>query len=103
MQLQFEDGVDLRVTEAQPGSAASGFDFWRALRAVFAAVQLHTLDFSRLPVFRDGDFLFAEILEQVFLGFDAAGGTTNDADHVVEVIECNLIPEQDVLALLGFL
>jgi len=38
MQLQLEDGVDLRVTEAQGVSAARRLDFRRSLRAVLAAV-----------------------------------------------------------------
>src|SRR5467141_3478217 len=103
MQLQFEDGVDLRITEAERVSTASRFDFRRSLRAVLSAVQLHALDFLRLPVFRDGDVLFAEILEQVFLGVHAAGRTADNANHVVEVVQGNLIAEQNVLALFRFL
>src|SRR6266478_5627482 len=103
VQLQFEDGVDLRITEAERVSRASRFDFRRSLRAVLSAVQLHALDFLGLPAFRDGDVLFAEIFEQVFLGVHAAGRTTDDANHIVEVIQRNLIAEQNVLALFGFL
>src|SRR5467141_1051869 len=103
MQLQFEDGVDLCVAEAERVSTASRFDFRRSLRAVLSAVQLHALDFLRLPVFRDGDVLFAEILEQVFFGVHAAGRTANNANHVVEVVQGNLIAEQNVLALFRFL
>src|SRR5467141_2749747 len=103
VQLQFEDGVDLRITEAERVSTASRFDFRRSLRAVLSAVQLHPLDFLRLPAFRDGDVLFAEILEQVFLGVHAAGRTADDADHVVQVVQGNLIAEQNVLALFRFL
>src|SRR5712692_4560590 len=99
VQLQFEDGVDLRITEAQRVSTASRFDFRRSLSAVLPAVQLDALDFLRLPVFRDADVLLAEILEQVFLGIHAAGRTADDANHVVEVIQGNLIAEQNVLAL----
>src|SRR5467141_5115729 len=101
VQLQFEDGVDLRITEAERASTASRLDFRRSLRAVLSAVQLHALDFLRLPVFRDGDVLFAEILEQVFFGVHAAGRTADNANHVVEVVQGNLIAEQNVLALFG--
>ncbi len=103
MQLQFEDGVDLRIAEAEPVSTSGGLDFRSSLRAILPAVQLYALDFPGPPVFRDGDVLFAEILEQVFLGVHAARGTANDADHVVEVVQRDLIPKQNVLALFRFL
>src|SRR6266851_2100327 len=103
VQLQFEDGVDLRVAEAECVSTACGFDFRRSLCAIFPAVQFHALDFLRLPVFRDGNVLLAEVFEQVFLSVHAAGGTADDADHVVEMIQRDLVPEQNMLALFGFL
>src|SRR5258707_7462238 len=103
VQLQFEDGVDLRVTEAERVSTASGFDFRRSLCAVFPSVQFHALDFLGLPVFRDGDVLLAEVFEQVLLGVHTAGGTADDANHVVEMIQSDLIAEQNVLALFGSL
>ena len=39
MQLQLEDGVNLRVAEAE-GAAGSGFDLRGALEAVLAAVRV---------------------------------------------------------------
>jgi len=59
--------------------------------------------FFDFPFFRDGDVLFAEILEQVFLGVHAARRAADDTDHVIEMIQGDLIAEQNVLALFGFL
>src|SRR5712664_4458588 len=103
VQLQFEDGVDLRVTEAEPVSTSGGLDFRSSLRAILPAVQLYALDFPGPPVFRDGDVLFAEVLEQVFLGIYAAGRTADNANHVVEMVQGDLIAEQNVFALFRFL
>jgi len=79
----------LRVTEAECVSTASGLRFHvRSLCAgIFVASGFHALDFFRLPVFRDGDVLLAEVFEQIFLGVHPTGGTADDADHVVEMIQ----------------
>src|ERR1700674_1743721 len=103
MQLQFEDGVDLRIAQAKRVSTASRFDFRRSLRAVLPAVQFRALEFLRLSVFRDGDVLFAEVLEQVFFRVHAAGRTADNPDHAIEMIQGDLIAEQNVLALFGSL
>ena len=102
VQLQFEDGVDLRVAEVERAGACRGFDFRGANEAILAAIELHAFELFGLAVFRDGDVLLAEILEQVFLGFGAAGGTTDDADDVVQMIERDLVADQNVFALFGF-
>jgi hypothetical protein len=92
MQLQLEDGINLRVAEAE-GAAGSGFDLRGALEAVLAAIQLYPFEFFGFAVLGDRDVLFREIFEQVFLGFRAAGAATDDADDVIEMIESNLIPD----------
>ena len=102
VQLQFEDGVDLRVAEVEGTGASGGFDFGGADETILAAVELHAFELLGLAVLGDGDVLLAEILEQVFLGFGAAGGTTNDADDVVEVVESDLVADQNVFALFRF-
>ncbi len=102
VQLQFEDGVDLRVTECEGVAAAGGFDFSSADEAILAAVEFHAFKLLGFTVFGDGDVLLAEILEQVFLGFGAAAAATDDAYNVVEVVEGDLVADQDVLALFGF-
>ncbi len=74
MQLQFENGVDLRVAQPEPrGAPSGGFDFRRARKAVLAAIELYAFQLFGFTVLGDGDVLLGEILEQVFLGFGAAG------------------------------
>src|SRR5580704_9783791 len=102
VQLQFEDRIDLCVAESERIAAAGSFDFGRANEAILAAIELHAFEFLGLAVFGDGDVLFAEILEQVFLGFGAAAAATDDANDVVEVVEGDLVADQDVFALFGF-
>src|SRR5579872_52932 len=102
MQLEFEDGIDLDRSEADCAAAGNdgGFAFERA-DFVFAAIELYACDFLRLTVFGDGDVLLAEEREQVFTGVGATGRTADDADHVVEIIERDLVTDQDVFALAG--
>src|SRR5208283_3788267 len=103
MELQFEDGINLRVAEPEPrGTPAGGFDFRRARKAVLAAIELDAFQLLGLAIFGDGDVLLREILEQVFLGFGAAAAAANDADDVVQVIERDLVADQNVFALFGF-
>ena len=47
------------------------------------------------------DVLLAEKCEQVFAGVGAAGRSADDADHVVKIIERDLITDQNVFALAG--
>src|SRR5208283_23638 len=91
VQLQFEDGVDLRVTEAGVGR-----------QAVFFAVENDAVKFFVRAVLDDCDGVVGEIFKKIFFGIGAAGRPTNDTDHVVEVIERDLIAEQNVFALFGF-
>ena len=79
-----------------------GFDLRGADETILAAVELHAFQLFGLAVFRDGNVLLAEILEQIFLGFGAAGRSADDADDVVQVIEGNLVTHQNVFALFGF-
>src|SRR5262249_50725514 len=100
MQLEFEDGIDLDRSEADSAATRNngGFALERA-DFVFAAVELHARDFLRLAVLSDGDVLLAEEREQVFARVGAAGRSTDDADHVVEIIERDLVADQNVFAL----
>src|ERR1700690_3983588 len=86
VELQFEDGVNLRIAEAEIVGTPRGFNFRRTCEFVFASVELHTLKLLGLAVLGDRDVLLGKILEQVFLGLDAAAAATNDADDVVQMI-----------------
>src|SRR3974390_161403 len=103
MQLEFEDGINLLVAEAQGVSTAHGFDFRSSLEAILAAIELYTLDFARLAILGDGGVFFAEIFEQIFFGIGATGRTADDADDVIEVIQGDLVAEQNVFALFSLL
>ncbi len=102
VQLQFEDGVDLRIAEAQGIVAPKRGQLRGALEAVLAAVQLDAFDLARLAVLADGDVLLGEIFEQVVLGVGAAGRPADDADDVVQMIESDLVAHQNVFALFRF-
>ncbi len=93
VQLQFEDGIDLRIAEREGVATAGRFDFGSADEAILAAIEFHAFELFGLAVFGDGDVLLAEILEQVFLGFGAAAAATDDADDVVEVVEGDLVAD----------
>ena len=60
VQLQFEDGVDLDIAEAESVATAGGFDFRSASGTIFPAIELHAFEFRDLPFCRDGDILLAE-------------------------------------------
>src|ERR1051325_10208383 len=100
MQLQFENGVHLNGREA-PGDGARRLAF-HAAKIVSPAVQLDAGDFAGLSVFRDRGVLLREEVQQVLLGVGAARRPTNDANHIVHIIEGDLIADQNVLAFAGF-
>src|SRR6266851_4484767 len=91
VQLQFENRIDLQITQPRIGG-----------QSVLFAIQNDSRDFLAGAVLRNRDGCVRKILEQVFLGVHAAGLSTNNPDHVVEVIQGNLIAEQNVLALFRF-
>ena len=80
VQLQFEDGVDLGVGKREAAGARGAFDFRCTADAIFAPVELDAFDFARLAVFDDGGFLLAEVFEQIFARFGAAGAAADDAE-----------------------
>src|SRR6266478_1957199 len=100
VELQLKDGVDLNGREAESGAGCC--IAFQTTELVLAAVELDAFQFPGLAVFGDGDVLLGEILEQVFLGLGATGGTADDADDVVEMVEGDLVADQNVLALAGF-
>src|SRR5438128_8150774 len=102
VQLQFEDGVNLFVAEIKRAGPGGRFNFRGADEAVLAAVEFHAFELFRLAVFRDGDVLLAEILEQVFFRVRAAGRPADDANHVVQMVERDLVTDQNVFALFRF-
>src|SRR5579863_4870143 len=92
MQLQFEDGIDLR--EAKTNNFGG--------QTVFFVAEFYpgnTFGFSAL---RNRDGFVRKEIEEVFAGVCAAGRTTDDPDHFVQVIERDLVTEQDMLALFRF-
>src|SRR4029077_2978675 len=100
MELQFKNGIDLDRSQPRRGAASSLFAFQSA-ELIFAAVQLDALEFLGLAVFRYGDVLLGEILEQVLFCFRAAGRPADDADDIVKMVERDLVADQDVLAFAG--
>ena len=92
IELQFEDGVDLAVAEGEGGVDQRG-----GIDAVLRWIELDAGE----GLIADGDPAVGEELEEVFAGVGAGGGSANDFDDVVEVVERDLVAEQDVLALAG--
>src|SRR5262245_19961950 len=97
VELQLEDGVHLDGSEAARGDGASGFAF-HAAQLVLAAVEFDAFDFLGLAAFADGDVGFREELQQVLLGFGAAGRSPDDADDGVQMVERHLIAGENVFA-----
>src|SRR6202167_4996437 len=92
VQLQFEDGVNLRKAET--------CDFGG--HAVFLVDELHAGNALGFAVFGNFYGLVGKEFVQVLAGVGAAGGTTDHADDIVEVVERDLVAEQNVFALFGF-
>ncbi len=103
VQLQFQDGVDLNEAQPCTGLARSSdcpdgiFD-----EPILLPIELHAFERFCFPagVHNLHFFVFKEIV-QILSSIRPAGGTTNDLDDVVHMIERDVIPEQDVLALFG--
>ena len=104
MQLQFEDGVNLE--KAQPGSVIQRHGAERPAdfrKAIFLAVELDAVDrFRSAARALNLDVLVFKKVVQVFASVRPAGGTANNPDHVVDVVERDAISDQDVLARFGF-
>src|SRR6202167_2688238 len=92
VQLQFEDGVNLRKAET--------CDFGG--HAVFLVDELHAGNALGFAVFGNFYGLVGEEFVQVLAGVGTAGGTADHADDIVEVVERDLVAEQNVFALFGF-
>ena len=92
VELQFEDGVDLLVGEDERAGGGEGH-----VDAVFLGVEGDAFELGAAEV----DLLAGEVLEEIFAGFGAAAGLTDDLDDVVEVVERDLVAEEDVLAVAG--
>ena len=96
VQLQFEDGVNLDVAEAEACAGADDGD------AVFLGVELDALDRGFAAADHHADGFVLEEFVQILAGIRAAGRSANNFDDVVNVIESDVVAEQDVLALLRF-
>src|ERR1700730_10840915 len=92
MELEFEDGVDLDVAEADHIGR----------QPVGLPVDLDAADVLGGSTHRNADRFVLKILVQVLAGVRPARRTPNDSDNVIHVVERDVIAEQDVLALLGF-
>src|SRR3984957_19317320 len=92
VQLQFEDGINLRKAEA---------DDFRG-HGVFFVDELYAGDALGFAVLGNLDGLIGEEFVQVFAGVGAAGRTADHADDFGEIVEGDLVAEQDVLAFFGF-
>src|SRR5271156_302776 len=92
VQLQFEDGVNLRKAEA---------DDFRG-HAVFFVDEFYAGDALGFSVFGYLNRFVGEEFMQVFAGVGAAGGTADHADDFVEIVEGDLVAEQNMFALFGF-
>src|SRR6266567_4276871 len=99
VQLQFEDRIHLNGRQAA-GNRARRFTIDSA-QLVLSPVQLDAFDLPGFSVLRDRDVLLGEKLKQVFFGFGAARRSSDDADHLVQVIESHLVAGQNVFALAG--
>src|ERR1700720_3184207 len=97
VELQFEKRVDLVVAQTKNITANGisrnaiflGFKFYAALRALF-------------PINHNSHAFVLKKLVQILATVRAAGRPANDSDHLVEIVERNLIAKQNVLALFGF-
>ena len=79
------------------GDVARGLTF-DSSQLVLPAIQFDAGNFSGLAIFGDGDVLLGEEVQQVLLGVGAVPGPADDSDHVVQVIERDLVADQNVLA-----
>ena len=100
VQLQFEDGVNLREGETY---AFGGADHVASeCDDIFLAIDLDALDSAlfALPT-RHANVLLAEEVVQILASVGAAGRSADDLNDVVDVVERNVIADQYVLALCG--
>ena len=102
VQLQFENGVNLNEAEPSPDSPVHRCPDRIFDQAVLLPVELDAFErFRSSAGAHDFDFFVVKEIVQILPSIRPAGGTSNDLDDVVHVIERDVVAEQDVLARFG--
>src|SRR5215831_1921655 len=97
MQLQFEDGVNLDIAQAETLAASAGSGCFGEY-IVFLRIELDAFDCGFLSTNKHFHRRVAEEFVQVFAGVGAARRAADDLDHVVDVIKRDAVAEQNVFA-----
>ena len=93
--MQFEDGVDLNVSQANV------LDARRTCYSIFLVVELDAANGSFFSANEDAHRSILKKLKQILTCIRAAGRSADYLDDVVDVIKRDLIAEQYVFALFG--
>src|SRR6185437_10189483 len=90
VQLQFENRVNLDVGEAENAFGRCGC---APGDGVFLGIELHAPHGGFLAAHEDANRLILEELVQVFASVGAAGGSADNFDHVINVVERDAVAE----------
>src|SRR5690242_3552941 len=95
VQLQFENGVNLRVAKAKTATrGACSF----GEHVILLRIEFYALDRCFFAADQHFDRLIGEEFVQILASIGTARRSANDFDHIVDVIKRDAIAEQDVLA-----